>query len=166
MGANFDNACLISCNLNGANLSPSASGSIQTKLTGAFLQGAQFAGTKLQGADLANAVVALKPGTVQTQHCDGQGKLSMLWPMNFPATTGLDEQTLQPDTVCPNGRTYAANRHEGLTREQMLAVSHPRSEWTPVGCKPSARELERAKAARLAPAPPAAPTGEGSDPGG
>jgi uncharacterized protein YjbI with pentapeptide repeats len=150
-GTNFANACLISCNLTGADLSPSASGSIQTKLEGAFIQGAMYSGASLQGADLANAVVAFDHGSIQTQYCGADGKPTSPWPMRYEATTGLDETTLKDDTVCPNGITYATNKQAGKTLTQMLTLnaSDVPTKWGPVGCKSWAQVLEEARAARL-----------------
>lgn len=137
-GSRFDNACLVGADLTNADLGPTSDGSTATSLAGAVLSGARFTHARLPSVDLTRATVAFADGTIGVRYCTStDGPFPPPpdhLPMNHGPTTGLDADTLQPDTVCPNGSTYAANLARGLDLTRMLTVGDPRTTWVPVGC--------------------------------
>lgn len=137
-GSRFDNACLIGADLTNADLGPTSDGSTATSLAGAVLSGATFTHSILASVDLTRATVAFADGTVDVRYCtSSSGPFPPppdYLPMNHRATTGLDATTLEPDTVCPNGSTYAANLARGRNVTQMLTISDPATTWTPIDC--------------------------------
>lgn len=139
-GSRFDNACLVGADLTNADLTPTSDGSTATSLAGAVLSGAHFTQAKLDSVDLTGATVAFADGTINVRYCaSGTGPFPSppdYQPMNHGATTGLDATTLKPDTVCPDGSTYAANLARGRDVTTMLTISDPATTWVPVSCAP------------------------------
>jgi uncharacterized protein YjbI with pentapeptide repeats len=138
-GSRFDGACLIGANFTGADLSPTSEGSTPTSLAGVCLQGAQFTQSKLAAVNFAECIVAFEQGSFNVRYCGpGTGPYPAppdYLPMNHKTTSGLDETTLQPDTICPNGLTVMSNRYRGNSLRMMLTTSNPATEWIPLGCR-------------------------------
>ena len=138
-GSRFDNACLVGANLTNADLGPTTDGSTATSLTGAVLSGAHFTQATLTSVDLTHATVAFADGTIKVRYCAHSGAPFPPPPeflsMNHGPTTGLDATTLDGDTVCPNGSTYAANLARGVDVTRMLTIANPATRWVPVGCQ-------------------------------
>jgi hypothetical protein len=147
-GANFSNACLLNMDFRSADLGTALDGMIPARLNGAFLQGAHFEGAILPGANMTGAMVNLERGPVTTQYCKADGTLSLAYQGHYKPTSGLDDNTLAPDTYCPNGHTYAANGQQGLTLRQMLEPNPVKTAWVPAQCRTRARILQEAAAAR------------------
>lgn len=130
-GANFNSACMVGVILADADLSPGQNKAIEASLVGAFLQGAQFTGTNLGGVNLESAVLSNTTGTIQQQHYDDSGNLTLMEPLPyrghpFPVSSCFNDQTL-----CPNGYTYGYNTQQGLTIAQMMTLDNPPTQWTP-----------------------------------
>jgi uncharacterized protein YjbI with pentapeptide repeats/RimJ/RimL family protein N-acetyltransferase len=157
-GSKFDNACLVSVDFTGANLSPTLAGSVSTSMAGACLHGAIFTDSKLAEANFTGATVAFKRGhnSFKVRYCTPTGLFPSptdFEPLSYLKTTGLDLESMQPTTVCPNGNTVLANQNQGLSLKQMLTIVNPATSWFPIRCfsksPESAREL--ADATRVAP---------------
>src|ERR1700722_20606979 len=133
-GANFQNACLINCDLTGADLGPS--NDVSATMEGAFLQGAGFSGVTLTNANLNGAVVSFNQGRIDTCHCDHEHNTTTPFPMNYGPTTGLEESVHNGNCICPNGNTYNNNVKAGLSFEKMCASGSARTSWKPDRCKP------------------------------
>jgi uncharacterized protein YjbI with pentapeptide repeats len=133
-GAKFDGACMVECVLANADLTPAQQGAIPASLYAACLQGVDFTGTKLGGANLNNAAITNGSGQIQVRHYDQYGNLfppesapaeSISWPdTSFPS-----EASFSDATVCPNGSTYASN--QGLSICKMMKARNPPTQWTP-----------------------------------
>jgi uncharacterized protein YjbI with pentapeptide repeats len=139
-GSRFDNACLVSVDFTGADLTPTLAGSVRASLAGACLHGAIFTGSKLANADFAGATVAFERGHIDTRYCTPQGPFPPppdCERLNYRKTTGLDLVSLQPTTICPNGNTVEANQKQGICLTQMLTIKHPATAWFPIGCAPA-----------------------------
>ena len=137
-GSRFDGACLIGANFTGADLSPTSEGSTPTSLAGVCLQGAQFTQAKLAAVNFVECTVAFEDGTFNVRYCGTSGLVLPppdYLPINHHATIGLDETTLQPDTVCPNGITLKANQEIGNNLQTMLTATNPATKWVPLECK-------------------------------
>ena len=47
-----------------------------------------------------------------------------------------DEKFFTDTTVCPNLKTYKANKQENIAFAQMLVMSNPPSQWKPTNAPP------------------------------
>lgn len=143
-GAVFDGACLVDVDFTRADLSAPAGGLSAASLVSTCLQGAVFTSADLTGANLANAAVSTADGTVPVRFCSTDGPIppaaGHAFPLSCKITTSLDETTLMPTTICPNGTTYAANVATGVTLAEMLSApgapgtGSPPSVWTQGVC--------------------------------
>lgn len=153
-GSKFNNACLVTVDFTGAILSPTLAGSVSASMAGACLQGAIFTDSKLSGVDFTGATVAFERGHIKVRYCTPQGPFPPppdCEPLSYLKTTGLDPESMQPTTICPNGYTFLANREKGLSLTQMLTTANPATSWFPLNCFSTSRARELADATRLAP---------------
>ncbi len=146
-GSRFDGACLVNVSFVGADLTATLKGSIRTSLAGAVLYGAKFQGSKLDGADLSGAAVAFDRGFLPVRYCGTNGKPFPSPPDTQPtahrATIGIDQTTLGPSTICPNGLQWG--KRGSQTLEEMLTIPNPPGEWYPSACRPSQVAAERGR---------------------
>jgi uncharacterized protein YjbI with pentapeptide repeats len=119
-----------------ADLTPS--GAKPASLASAFLQAADFTGTKLDGANLVGAAITDVRGQVPQQYYDENGNLTPMAPMRYPAGAFPLMSSFDDDTTCPNGLTFAANNSLKNTLVQMMALKNPPTSWSP----PSKRPLD------------------------
>lgn len=138
-GSRFDGACMVNVDFTGADLTATLKGSIRTSLANAVLYGAKLQGAKLDGADLSGAAVAFDRGFFPVRYCGTNGKPFPSPPDSQPtahrATTGIDQATLGPSTICPNGLQWG--KRGSRTLEQMLTIADPPADWFPSACRPS-----------------------------
>jgi uncharacterized protein YjbI with pentapeptide repeats len=134
-GANFANACLISCNLAQANLGPS--NDVPATFEGAFLQAANFSGVTLTGANFSGAVISSGKGEIDTYHCDqDHSKTAFPTTMRWDTATRVEDAIKAGNCTCPNGNTYQHNLQQKLTFKQMCQLQEKQTCWTPSKCKP------------------------------
>lgn len=158
-GSKFNNACLVTVDFTGADLSPTLTGSVSTSLAGASLQGAILTDSRLAHADFTGATVAFERGHINVRYCyPPQGPFPVppdFEHLHYRKTTGLDLESMQPTTVCPNGSTVQANQERGLSLTQMLTIANPATSWVPIGCFSASPEKQRelVDATRVAPPP-------------
>lgn len=136
-GSRFDGCCLVNTNFSGADLTATLKGSVRSSLAGAVLYGSRFQGARLDGADLTNAAVAFERGFLPVRYCAANGLPFPSPPDDQPTayreTTGLDQTTLGPATICPNGIQWAMRNSRTLS--DMLTTAHPPTNWFPRGCR-------------------------------
>jgi uncharacterized protein YjbI with pentapeptide repeats len=134
----FDGACLVNVDFTGAKLDAPSSGFAAASLVATCLQGATFTSAVLGQANLANAAISSGDGSLPVRYCSTAGifppTAGKAMPLDYPATTALDETTLAPATICPNGSTYAANLARGVTLAQMLDAAGAPTSWSPAAC--------------------------------
>jgi uncharacterized protein YjbI with pentapeptide repeats len=130
-GAIFDGACMVGCVLAHADLTPAEEGAKTASLYQACLQGVDFTGTKLMGANLNNAAISNGNGQIPVSHYDENGKLIGPEPMFWRAKNFPSEAAFSDATVCPNGRNYGSNMQHGLSLAQMMEAQNPPTQWTP-----------------------------------
>lgn len=137
-GAVFDGACLLNVDFTRATLDASDSGLAAASMVATCLQGATFTGTTLGQANLANAAISTADGSLPVRYCSSSGLFPPTTvkplPINYTSTGSLNETTLAPATICPNGATYAANLAMGLTLAEMLAAPGAPTSWSPAAC--------------------------------
>ena len=132
-GAQFDGAFMVECILRLADLSPTRAGSVRASLAGACLQGVTFDGAKFAGADLSNAALTAVGGSIMQQYFDDEGQLTPATAMNYPATLLPSAESLDAETICPNGVKFSVNQAAGRTLAEMMAASAAPTSWKPVG---------------------------------
>ena len=115
--------------LDGADLTPSSAK--PASLASAFLQAADFNGTKLGGANLVGAVITNVRGRIPQQYYDENGDLTPMEPMPYPAGAFPLTSCFDDGTTCPNGLTFAANTSQKKTLAQMMALKNPPTSWSP-----------------------------------
>jgi uncharacterized protein YjbI with pentapeptide repeats len=136
-GARFDGACLVGADFTGAKLGASAGNTMPASFVGASLPGAIFTRTQLDGVNLANAAISFAAGAFPVRYCTSSGMMPpspASIPINYQATVGLDLTTLRPTTVCPNGRTLAANQAQGTGLTAMLTAPGAPTGWYAASC--------------------------------
>jgi uncharacterized protein YjbI with pentapeptide repeats len=130
-GGKFTGACMVECVLAHADLTPAQEGAISASLDTACLQGVDFTGTKLMGANLNNAAITNGNGQIQVSHYDEYGNLINPEPISWRAKNFPSEASFSDLTVCPNGHSYGYNKEQGLTIAQMMQALNPPTQWRP-----------------------------------
>ena len=143
-GAKFDGAFMVQVTLTGADLSPSQRGAVSASLTAACMQQAAVDGTKLDSANLADAVITSTMGSIVEQHYGEDGTLTPPSTMHYRPGQFPGAASFTDDTICPNRDTYAYNKQQGLGIPGMMQTRNPPpTKWAPkqmmskVGAPPS-----------------------------
>jgi uncharacterized protein YjbI with pentapeptide repeats len=136
-GARFDGACLVGADFTGASLGVSAGNGMPASFAGACLAGAKLGGAAIAGTNFANAALSFASGAFLVRYCTAEGPMPPppgTMPVNCHATTGLDLTTLRRTTICPNGRTFAANQALGVGLRTMLTAPGAPTSWVASSC--------------------------------